>query len=142
MFFGQLFERLKKTTNKKAEKKEVANPLTTSSSRTRIDQISPHSEENINPNKQLNKALNDINSAIQSNGANSHLLLEKAEILIQKEKYKHYLLFQKAISRSLVSCCNLNVEIQKLSYPSDTAGRHAYGAPSFGKRIHQEKAFP
>ena len=88
MIFSQLFAKLKKTTDKKGAKKEIANPLITSSSGKKTNKTSPHNKGNINQKRQLNTALNSINYAIQSNGANSQLLLDKAEILIQKEKYK------------------------------------------------------
>ena len=88
MFLSQLLESLKQTTSKKKEKKETATPLAISSSGKNTNQAPPHSEANTNPKQELNKALNDINNAIQSDGTNSQLLLNKAEILIQKEKYK------------------------------------------------------
>ena len=88
MFFSPLFESLKQRTSKKGAKKQAGTPWTTPSSGKNTNQASPHSEANTNPKQQLNTALNEINSAIQSNGANRQLLLDKAEILIHKEKYK------------------------------------------------------
>jgi len=88
MFFSQLLERLQKAAGKQSTKKEATISSATSPSTKKATQISSRSGENINPKKQLNRALENINNAIQSNGANSHLLLDKAEILIHKEKYK------------------------------------------------------
>ena len=73
-------------THKKGPRKNAAALFPTPSSGMGISEIASHSEKNIKSKQQLNKALNDINNAIQNNGANSQLLLDKQRYLF-KGKY-------------------------------------------------------
>lgn len=123
MFFGQLFERLSQRTHKKGPRKNAAALFPTPSSDMGISEIASHSVKNIKSKQQLNKALNDINNAIQNNGANNQLLLDKAEILIQKEKYK-----QASQTLNQISKRNCGLKTSK----------RASELRSLAKQLHQE----
>ena len=88
MLFSQLLEKLQKTNSKKQTTKETSTLPIKTENEKKSNQMQPKTKESTNPKKQIKRALNDINKAIQSNNENGELYLEKAEILIQAGKYK------------------------------------------------------
>ena len=88
MFFGQLLAKFRSQPSRKNKKKHAAIQRGESTTKNKPEQPSLKTNEALNTNNKLNKALNDIDSAIQSTGPNSQLLVQKAEILLKKGKIR------------------------------------------------------
>ena len=73
MFFDQLFKNFRRQSSKGSNEKRAA-----------IDQVGANNSPSTR--NQLNKALDRVNSAIQTEGDSNQLLLQKADILLRKGK--------------------------------------------------------
>ena len=88
MFFSQLFARFRSYVFTESRNTRTADQQRTSNGKEISKQLSLQINENFSTKKQLNKALNAINISIQSEGPTNQLLLQKADILLRKEKFR------------------------------------------------------
>ena len=87
MFIGQLLARFRPPTSEQSENKGAAIAPSESSNETRSEHFFPLTTDNPISKKNFKKALIDINDAIQNIGPSGQLLLQKAEILLHKNKF-------------------------------------------------------
>ena len=86
MFFGRLLAKFRSQPARKNKNKHAAIQPEASIARSKTKIPSQKTDEVLNTKNKINKALNDIENTIQSKGANSQLLLQKANILLMKGK--------------------------------------------------------
>ena len=99
MFFGQLLAKFRSQPARKNKNKRAAIQRGASTTKNKPGLTSLKTNEALNTNKKLNKALNDIDSAIQSKGPSNQLLLQKAEILLKKGKLRQAKLILNELSK-------------------------------------------
>ena len=86
MFFGQLFNRLANRTGEaNKSRKAVSEQLTAEEKETLKEQLIPTNND-LNTKSQLKKALDNIEQRIRTEGTSDQLLIQKAEILLRRNK--------------------------------------------------------
>ena len=99
MFFGQLFTRQRKQKSEQSRRQTIPEKTNLPTDNQNKDQLFLKINDHLNSNEKLNKALNDIDSAIQSKGPSNQLLLQKAEILLKKGKLRQARLILNELSK-------------------------------------------
>ena len=86
MFFGQIFNRLANRTGEaNKSRKAVSEQLTAEEKETLKEQLIPTNND-LNTKSQLKKALENIEERIRTEGTSDQLLIQKAEILLRRNK--------------------------------------------------------
>ena len=88
MFFSQLLAKFRPQPDQQSARKRAAIQRRESIIKHKPEQPSLKTDETLNTSNKINKALNDIDKSIQSEGATNELLLKKAELLLRKGKFR------------------------------------------------------
>ena len=88
MVFSQLFGRLRAQKDEKGAQKRKSSKRGGSSDKKRLEQAFLDNNTSPSSKKDLNKALNKVDNAIKQEGATNQLLLQKANILLRKSKFR------------------------------------------------------
>ena len=91
MFIGQLLERFRPPTSEQRKNKGVAITQSESFNKTTSERLTPQNTNNHSSKKNFKTALININKAIRDKGPSNQLLLQKAEILLNKNKFNQAL---------------------------------------------------